>query len=135
MEQNNKLLLFQESKIRRFWNKDEWYFNVVDIIEILTGSSNPRNYWKVLKSRLTKKEGYTQLVTDCNQLKFEAADGKFYLMDAVNTRTILRIIQSVPSPKAEPFKQWLAQVGQERIEEIENPELGIERVYCTVLFF
>lgn len=127
MKQNHHIILHEGKPIRRVWHNEEWYFNVVDIIEYLNVSTNPRNYWKVLKNRLQKNEGYVQLVTDCNRLKFKAADGKNYSMDAVNSRTIFRIVQSVPSPNVEPFKQWLADVAQERIDEIGNPEIAAER--------
>jgi hypothetical protein len=119
--------LFDNKKIRSSWNKEEekWYFSIVDIIEILTESINSRNYWKVLKHRLIK-EG-SQLVTNCNQLKMQSADGKYYTTDVADTEQLLRLIQSIPSPKAEPFKLWLAQVGYERIEESQDPEKSIDR--------
>ena len=117
----NKLILFQEKQIRRVWHNEQWHYSVVDVIEVLTDSVNPRNYWTVLKKR------EIQLVTICHQLKMLSVDGKKYSTDCANTEGILRIIMSVPSPKAEPFKLWLAQVGTERIEEIENPELAIHR--------
>jgi hypothetical protein len=130
MAKEDKLLtniaLFQEKTVRRVWHGDRWYFSVVDVVGILTNSTDPRNYWKVLKGRL-KKEG-SEVVTKCNQLKMQAADGKFYLTDAADTQGILRIIQSIPSPNAEPFKLWLAEVGTQRLEEIENPELAMERM-------
>jgi len=118
--------LFENDPVRRVWFKEEWNFSVVDVVGILSGSQDARNYWKVLKSRL-KEEG-SQLVTKCNQLKFLATDNKYYLSDAANTETVLRLIQSIPSPKAEPFKLWLAKVGYERIQEIENPELAMDRM-------
>ena len=118
----NKIIVFESKQVRRIWHAGKWYFSIVDIIEILTASPNPRKYWSVLKTRL-KKEG-SQLATNCSQLKMQAADGKFYLTDAGDTETLFRLIQSIPSPKAEPFKQWLAKVGYERVQEIENPELG-----------
>lgn len=123
--------LFQSNQIRTVWNDEagEWYFSVVDVVGALSESSNPNNYWKVLKSRL-KKEG-NETVTNCNRLKLMAADGKMRLTDVANTEDILRIIQSIPSPKAEPFKQWLAQVGSDRIAEIENPELAQKRIRET----
>lgn len=126
--QSKKIALFQGQTIRRIWDEEsqKWYFSVVDVIGVLSQSANPRNYWKVLKNRL-KKEG-SEVVTNCNQLKMQAADGKYYKTDAADTETMFRIIQSVPSPKAEPFKLWLARVGYERIEEIENPELSQERM-------
>jgi len=119
--------LFENKKVRSEWNEQEqkWYFSVVDVVAILTESPNPRNYWKVLKHRLLK-EG-NESVTNCNQLKMQSADGKFYLTDVADTKQLLRLIQSIPSPKAEPFKVWLAQVGSDRLDEIENPELATQR--------
>jgi DNA-damage-inducible protein D len=119
--------LFESKTVRSEWNETDkqWYFSIVDVIGVLTDSPNPRNYWKVLKHRLAK-EG-SQSVTKCNQLKMKSADGKFYLTDVADTAVLLRLIQSIPSPKAEPFKLWLAQVGYERLEEIENPELATQR--------
>ncbi|MBW2976630.1 Bro-N domain-containing protein [Candidatus Woesearchaeota archaeon] len=124
--QNNALVVFQDKNIRRIWHNDEWYFSVVDIVSALTESEDARNYWKVLKHRL-KKEG-SEVVTKCNQLKLPSADGKFYETDCANTQTLFRVIQSVPSKNAEPFKIWLAKVGYERVEEIENPELAQKRM-------
>ncbi len=120
--------LFESKKIRSVWNaeKEKWYFSIVDVVEILTDSPNPRKYWSVLKTRLKKEN--SQLTTNCSQLKMQAADGKFYMTDAADTEQLLRLIQSIPSPKAEPFKLWLARVGYERLEEIENPELSMERM-------
>jgi len=126
MESHNHLVVFQDKNIRRIWHQDEWWFSVVDIVGILSESPDPRNYWKVLKHRLNE-EG-SEVVTNCNQLKLIAADGKYYETDCANTQTLFRLIQSIPSPKAEPFKLWLAQVGYERIQEIENPELGQDRI-------
>jgi hypothetical protein len=125
--------LFESKKIRSSWNEEEekWYFSIVDVVGILTDSPNPRKYWSVLKTRL-KQEG-SQLTTDCSQLKMQAADGKFYITDAANTEQLLRLIQSIPSPKAEPFKLWLARVGYERIEETEDPELSFDRAMETYL--
>jgi DNA-damage-inducible protein D len=119
--------LFEEKSVRSSWNEQEeqWYFAIVDIISILTDSPNPQVYWRVLKKRLLD-EG-NQTVTNCNALKMEAMDGKMRLTDVANTQQLLRLIQSIPSPKAEPFKNWLAQVGSERIQEIENPELAAQR--------
>ncbi len=130
---NKTITSFAGKKIRRIWddNKELWYFSVVDIVDALNASENPRNYWKVLKNRL-KQEG-SEVVTKCNQLKMQAADGKFYLTDSADTETMFRIIQSIPSPKAEPFKLWLARVGYERIEEIEDPEKAIQRALATYL--
>ena len=127
MEQNNKIILFQEKQIRRVWHAEQWWFSIIDVIEVLTGTNRSRKYWNDLKKKLFI-EGYFQLSENIGQLKMMSPDGKNYKTDAANTRTILRLIMSIPSPKAEPFKQWLSQVGQERLEEIENPELGIERV-------
>jgi len=128
MKSINKIQLFQEQKVRSLWDekKEKWYFSIVDIVGVLSESVNPNNYWKVLKSRL-KKEG-SQLVTDCNQLKMQSTDGKFYKTDVADTAQVLRLIQSIPSKKAEPFKLWLAKVGKERLDEIENPELAQERM-------
>ena len=126
MDQNKALVVFQGKKIRRIWNNDEWWFSVVDIVGVLTDSEDSRNYWKVLKHRL-KEEG-SEVVTKCNQLKLAASGGKYYETDCANTESIFRIIQSIPSKKAEPFKQWLAKVGYERVQEIENPELAQKRM-------
>ena len=117
MKINNKLIVFQDKKIRRIWHDEEWYFSIVDIVAVLVESDNPRNYWSMLKKR-EGDEGI-ELSTNCVQLKLEAIDGKQRLTDCANTKSLFRIIQSIPSKKAEPFKQWLAQVGYERIEEIE----------------
>ena len=118
---------FENIPVRRVWdeNKERWYFAVVDIMKVLTESADPSNYWKVLKNRL-KKEG-SEVVTNCNQLKLKAKDGKMYLTDVADTESIFRLIQSVPSPKAEPFKQWLARVGYERLQETVDPELAVNR--------
>ncbi len=125
--QPNKLVIFQSKKIRRIWNEEEWYYSVVDIIGALTDSSNPRDYWYRMKKRVSDEEKM-ELSTICRQLKLDSSDGKKYQTDCANTEGVFRIIQSVPSPKAEPFKRWLAKVGYERIEEIENPELAQERM-------
>lgn len=126
----NKLKLFENKKIRYVWNDEEedWYFSVVDIVEVLAESKDyqaARNYWKVLKTRL-KSEG-SELVTNCNRLKLQAADGKMRETDVLSTKNVLRLIQSIPSPKAEPFKMWLAQVGNDRLEEYADPEKAIIR--------
>lgn len=124
--------LFEDSQIRTAWDgeKEEWYFSIVDVVGVLTESPNPNNYWKVLKKRL-KDEG-NQSVTTCNQLKLKSPkDGKHYLTDVADTEQLLRIIQSIPSPKAEPFKMWLAEVGNDRINEIADPEKSIQRAYDT----
>jgi hypothetical protein len=132
-KKDNSIVLFHEKQVRRHWDEEKelWYFSVIDVIAILTDSTNPNNYWKVLKHRL-KKEG-SESVTNCNQLKLESSDGKKYLTDVADTETLLRLIQSIPSPKAEPFKLWLAKVGYERIEETEDPELAMERAMQTYL--
>lgn len=130
---NNKssqqIKLFEDSKIRSVWDEKEeqWYFSVVDVVAVLTESVNPRDYWFKMKKRVHSEDGI-ELSTICRQLKMQSSDGKFYNTDAANVKALLRIIQSIPSPKAEPFKQWLAQVGYERILEIENPELAQERM-------
>ncbi|MBX2966353.1 MAG: hypothetical protein KF845_09425 [Cyclobacteriaceae bacterium] len=129
----SNIKLFQTRKIRSAWNeeKEKWYFSIVDVVGVLTDSPNPRKYWSVLKTRL-KQEG-SELATNCSQLKMEAADGKFYMTDVADTEQLLRLIQSIPSPKAEPFKQWLARVGYERIEETEDPELSFDRAMETYI--
>ena len=136
MGQNDKIQLFEDKRIRTAWDeeKEEWFFSVVDVIAVLTDQPNQRgasNYWAKLKQRL-KEEGADQLLTNCQQLKLKSPkDGKRYLTDVADTEQLLRIIQSIPSPKAEPFKMWLAQVGRERIEETIDPELTIERALET----
>ena len=127
MSESTQIKLFEESKIRSVWNEKEeqWYFSVVDVVAVLTESPTPRQYWGKIKDREFKK---LQLSPIWVQLKMQSSDGKFYNTDAANVKALLRIIQSIPSPKAEPFKQWLAQVGYERILEIENPELAQERM-------
>ncbi len=125
---NNKLALFEEKGIRKTWENNKWYFSIVDVIYALTDSNNPRRYWSDLKIKL-KNEGYDmELYEIIVQLKLESSDGKKYKTDCADTEGILRIIQSIPSPKAEPFKRWLAKVGSERIEEISNPELAMDRM-------
>jgi hypothetical protein len=133
MTKENAIRLFQDQRVRVQWDEEQekWFFSIVDIVAILTESVNPNNYWKVLKSRL-KKEG-SELVTNCNQLKMESTDGKFYKTDVADTEQLLRLIQSIPSPKAEPFKMWLAKVGYERIEETEDPEKAFDRAMETYL--
>ena len=130
---SDKIELFEDSKIRTAWNEEteEWYFSVVDVVSALTESKDGRKYWNKLKQRL-KEEG-NELVTNCHRLKLTAADGKQRLTDVADTEQILRIIQSIPSPKAEPFKMWLARVGKDRIEETIDPELTIERALETYL--
>lgn len=120
------LCVFENKNIRRVWNNETWYFSIIDIITILTESNNPNAYWRKLKQRL-KEEG-NETVTNCHALKMLASDGKMRYTDVGTTKEIFRLIQSIPSKKAEPFKLWLAQVGYERIEEIENPELGQDRI-------
>src|SRR3989338_1920084 len=131
MTNKKAVAIFEGKQIRRLWDgeKELWYFSVVDTAGVLSASDNPRNYWKVLKNRL-KQEG-SELVTKCNQLKMRASDGKYYLTDVADTETLLRLIQSIPSPNAEPFKLWLARVGYERLEESEDPELAINRALKT----
>jgi len=133
MTKETAIKLFNERRIRTQWddNQEKWYFSIVDVVGVLTESENPNNYWKVLKNRL-KKEG-SELVTNCNQLKMQSTDGKYYKTDVADTEQLFRLIQSIPSPKAEPFKMWLAQVGRERIDEIEDPEIGIDRLMETYL--
>ena len=127
MTQKESIRLFEERKVRAIWDdeQEEWYFSIVDVISILTDSPNPRKYWSVLKTRL-KREG-SELTTNCSQLKMQAADGKKYLTDVANTEQLFRLIQSVPSPKAEPFKLWIDQVAKERLDQMQDPELSIEQ--------
>ena len=127
MTQHNKIQLFEEKKVRAIWDDEaeKWYFSIVDVIAVLTESPNPRNYWKVLKHRLIK-EG-NESVTNCNQLKMQSSDGKRYKTDVADTEQLLRLIQSIPSPKAEPFKQWMAQVAAQRLDQMQDPELSIEQ--------
>ena len=127
MLESTEIKLFENKKVRTIWDNEteEWYFSVVDIVEVLTDSVNPNNYWKVLKNRL-KKEG-SQLVTICNQLKMPSSDGKKYKTDCMNVEQVFRLIQSIPSPKAEPFKLWMSHVAKERLDEIQDPELTINR--------
>jgi len=129
----NKIKIFENKKIRTAWDeeKENWYFSIVDVIAVLTESKNPQTYWRVMKKRL-KDEG-NESVTNCNALKMIAADGKMRMTDVADTEELLRIIQSIPSPKAEPFKMWLARVGSERIDETVDPELTIERALETYL--
>ncbi len=128
MEQKNAIKLFEDKKIRTAWDEEQekWYFSIVDTCEVLSGTDNPRRYWSDLKRKL-KKEGAEQLYEKIVQLKLQSADGKFYRTDVADTEQLLRLIQSIPSPKAEPFKRWLAMVGSERIDEIADPELTIDR--------
>ncbi|OHA90468.1 MAG: antirepressor [Candidatus Zambryskibacteria bacterium RIFCSPHIGHO2_12_FULL_48_10] len=129
----NKIAIFENKEIRRHWDdeKEEWYFSVVDIVEVLAGTDRPRKYWDDLKRKL-KDEG-SELSEKIGQLKMIASDGKYYLTDVLDTENILRLVQSIPSPKAEPFKLWLARVGYERLEETADPEIGIYRALKTYL--
>ena len=128
----SNIKLFESKSVRSQYNEEEskWYFSVIDVIEILTNSSNPRDYWFKMKTRIKTEEGL-ELSTICRQLKLKATDGKMRDTDVADTEVLLRIIQSIPSPKAEPFKQWLASIGAERIAEIENPELAQQRIRDT----
>ena len=129
----NSVKLFEQKQVRTHWDEEveKWYFSIVDVIGVLTDSPNPNNYWKVLKHRLAK-EG-SELVTNCNQLKMQSVDGKYYKTDVADTEQIFRLVQSIPSPRAEPFKVWIAKVARERIDEIEDPEIGIDRLMETYL--
>ena len=127
MVKQNAIKVFEEKKVRTVWDsdKEEWYFSIVDVVAVLTDSPNPRNYWKVLKHRLVK-EG-NESVTNCNQLKMPSSDGKDYTTDVATTEQLFRLIQSIPSPKAEPFKLWMAQVVKERLDQMQDPELSIQQ--------
>ena len=127
MTKKEAIKIFEEKKVRTVWDNEteEWFFTVVDVVAILTDSPNPSNYWKVLKHRL-RKEG-NESVTNCNQLKLPSTDGKYYKTDVATTEQLFRLIQSIPSPKAEPFKLWMAQVAKERLDEMQDPELTIDR--------
>lgn len=127
MTKKEAIKIFEEKKVRTVWDDEteEWFFSVVDVVAILIDSPNPSNYWKVLKHRL-RKEG-NELVTNCNQLKLPSTDGKYYKTDVATTEQLFRLIQSIPSPKAEPFKLWMAQVAKERLDEMQDPELTIDR--------
>lgn len=131
MDENNKIQLFEDKRIRTAWDseKEEWYFSVIDVVAVLTESTNPTAYWRKLKQRL--KEDGNETVTNCHGLKMIAPDGKRRMTDVANTEQLLRIIQSIPSRRAEPFKMWLAQIGRERIEETIDPELTIDRALDT----
>ena len=133
MKKTNSIVLFNQKQVRRIWDEEKelWYFSIVDIVEILTESPRPRKYWSALKTKL-RQEG-SELSQKVGQLKLESPDGKKYLTDVADTETLLRLIQSISSPKAEPFKLWLAKVGYERIEETEDPELAFERAMKTYL--
>lgn len=130
MTQKQQIQLFEEKKIRTVWDDqaEKWYFSVVDVCAVLTDSENPQTYWRVLKNRL-KKEG-NETVTNCNGLKMRAADGKMRLTDVADTEQLFRLIQSIPSPKAEPFKQWMAAVASQRLDQMQDPELNFEQAYA-----
>lgn len=127
MTKHNQIQIFNDRKVRTIWDsdKEEWYFSVVDVVSVLTDSKDPSVYWRVLKTRL-KKEG-NETVTNCNKLKLPAADGKMRITDVATTEQIFRLIQSIPSPKAEPFKLWMAQVAATRLDQMQNPELSMEQ--------
>jgi DNA-damage-inducible protein D len=127
MEDSNNLSFFEGKEIRKAWHKEQWYFSIVDVIEVLTGTDRARKYWSDLKKKLIG-EGFDETSEKIGQLKMMAADGKNRMTDVANTEGVLRIIMSIPSPKAEPFRQWMAQTSKERIEETENPEIGFERL-------
>src|SRR3989338_4447187 len=124
MSEDTKIALFRNKKIRKIIHNDEWWVSIIDVVEALAGTERPRKYWNDLKTKLNK-EGYAEVSEKIGQLKLEAPDGKLRETDCANTETIFRIIQSIPSPKAEPFKRWLAKVGYERVQEIENPEMAM----------
>lgn len=131
-EQSYELALFDGQKeLRRVWYKEEWYYSITDVITILTDSPSPRQYWGMLKRRAKKEEGFDEALVQIEQLPLKSTDGKFRNTDTANRQTLLRIIQSIPSPRAEPFKLWLARVGEERFEEIEHPEAALDRVRAT----
>lgn len=127
MTKQESLQLFEERKVRTVWDdeQEKWYFSIVDVVAVLTDSPNPRKYWSVLKTRL-KKEG-SELTTNCSQLKMKSTDGKYYKTDVADTEHLFRLIQSIPSPKAEPFKQWMAQVASQRMEQMQDPERSIDQ--------
>ncbi len=131
MNKDTAIKLFESKKIRSIWDddKEKWYFSIIDVVEVLTGTDRPRKYWSDLKAKL-KKEG-SELSEKIGQLKMAAEDGKMRITDVADTEQLFRLIQSIPSPKAEPFKRWLAKSGRERIDEIEDPEIGFDRVMVT----
>jgi len=133
MTKETSIKLFESKQVRSIWNDEleKWYFSIIDVIEALTGTDRPRKYWNDLKAKINK-EG-SQLSEKIGQLKMQSADGKFYLTDVADTEQLFRLIQSIPSPKAEPFKMWLAKVGRERIDEIEDPEIGFDRLMETYM--
>ena len=128
MTKENAIKLFEDKQVRSVWDEDaeKWYISIVDVVSVLTDSVDGRKYWNKLKQRL-KEEG-NETVTNCHQLKMQASDGKMRLTDVADVEQLFRLIQSIPSPKAEPFKMWLAEVGRERLEEIDDPEQGIDRM-------
>lgn len=126
-DEDKSLVVFQDKKIRRIWHDNEWYFSVIDVVSVLTDSTDAKDYWYRLKKRETEAGGI-ELSTFCRQLKLPSLDGKYYATDTANTESLFRIIQSIPSKKAEPFKRWLAKVGYERVKEIQDPELAQERM-------
>lgn len=135
MTKTNQIQLFNDRKVRTVWDSDseEWYFSVVDVVGVLTDSTDPSAYWRKLKQRL-KNEG-NETVTNCHRLKLLAADGKMRLTDVASTQQMFRIIQSIPSPKAEPFKQWMAQVAATRLDQMQDPELSIEQTVSDLTLF
>jgi len=128
MTKQDAIKIFDNKKVRTIWDieQEKWYFSIVDTVEVLTLSPNPRKYWSVLKTRL-KKEG-SQLTTNCSQLKLQSSDGKFYKTDVADTEQFFRLIQSIPSPRAEPFKLWLAQIASERLDEMQDPEYACRSI-------
>ncbi len=128
MKQNGKIILFQEKQIRHVWYNEEWYFSIIDVVGVLSESSIPSRYWNDLKRKISKESNANELYEKIVKLKMLSLDGKEHPTECANRQTLLRIIMSIPSPRAEPFKQWLAQIGEERIQEIENPELAIDRI-------
>jgi DNA-damage-inducible protein D len=129
-EDNLGLSLFEQKQLRRVWHKGEWFYSIIDVIAVLTDSTEPRKYWTAFKARV-KTEGFDETFVQIEPLKLKSPDGRLRLTDTANRQTLLRILQSIPSPKAEPFRLWLAQVGEERFEEIENPEAALDRVRAT----
>ena len=130
MTQKHQIQLFEEKKVRTVWDDqtEKWYFSIVDVCAVLTDSTNPQTYWRVLKNRLTREGNET--VTNCNALKMPASDGKMRLTDVADTEQLFRLIQSIPSPKAEPFKRWMASVAAHRIDQMQDPELNFEQAYA-----
>ena len=126
-DETSSLAVFEGKQIRKALHEGEWWFSIIDVVELLVGGDRPRKYWNDLKKKLLQ-EGYDQLSEKIGQLKMQSSDGKFYVTDCANSETLFRIIQSIPSPKVEPLKRWLAKVGKERLDEIENPELAMGRM-------